>query len=278
MTKWFIGLALLATLSGCVGKKKYDALESALTTTQTDRDAQLGQRDAEIAELHGKVASLEAAIKQAELALQAREKQLEEARETSSKILADKGALATEVSRMKAALAELEARKAQTEARLKEFRDLLSRFKSLIDAGTLQVKIQDGRMVVALATDVLFASGSASLSDDGKKALTEVAQILAGIPDRSFQVEGHTDNVPIKTAQFPDNWALASARSLNVVQHLIANGMAGTSLSGASYADQRPVVSNDTKENRALNRRIEIVVVPDLSQLPGYDELQALSR
>jgi chemotaxis protein MotB len=69
---------------------------------------------------------------------------------------------------------------------------LLGKFKKLIDAGKLKVKIVDGRMVVELATDVLFDSGSAKLSDAGKAAIVEVSQVLATIGERSFQVEGHT--------------------------------------------------------------------------------------
>ncbi|MCB9668749.1 MAG: OmpA family protein [Alphaproteobacteria bacterium] len=191
-------------------------------------------------------------------------------------MLKDRGAMAAEVSDMRSALEELERRKAAADARLKEFRDLIERFRTLIDAGTLEVKIKDGRMLVAMATDVLFASGSADLSKDGKAALTEVANILSSIPDREFQVEGHTDDDPIRTAQFPSNWYLASRRALNVVQHMLDNGMPPERISGASFGEFRPVAPNDSKENKSLNRRIEIVVVPDLSQMPGYDELQAL--
>jgi chemotaxis protein MotB len=174
---------------------------------------------------------------------------------------------------MEKALRELEERKAQADARIAEFRSLLSRFKSLIDAGKLKVKIAYGRMVVELATDILFAPGSADLSPAGKTAIGEVAQVLAGIPEREFQVEGHTDNVPIKTSQYPSNWELASARALTVVKAMVESGLPPDRVSAASYADWKPIAPNDTPEGRASNRRIEIVVVPDLSSLPGFDEL-----
>jgi len=150
---------------------------------------------------------------------------------------------------------------------------LLRKFKKLIDAGKLKVKIVDGRMVVELATDVLFDSGSAKLSDAGKAAIVEVSQVLATIGERSFQVEGHTDNVPIATAQYPSNWELAAGRALTVMKTMIESGMPAARISAASYGDQRPVKSNDTAEGKAANRRIEIVLVPDLSGLPGFDEL-----
>lgn len=174
---------------------------------------------------------------------------------------------------MQAALADLLKRKQEADARIAEFRNLVSRFQKLIDAGKLRVKIVDGRMIVELATDVLFSSGSAALSRDGKAAIAEVAGILATIPDRKFQVEGHTDNVPIRTEQYPSNWELAAARSLTVVKTMLDNGMPGDRISAASFGDSRPALANDSPEGKRGNRRIEIVLVPDLSSLPGFDEL-----
>ncbi|MCB9673958.1 MAG: OmpA family protein [Alphaproteobacteria bacterium] len=275
----------MVALLGCVPKGKYLELEQQLATTKADLTAQVEERDVTIASLRGDIAKLEGEKKRLEESIAGKEKllaekesQLSDMREKNAKMLKDKGALAGEIDAMKLALAELQARKAQADARLKDFQDLLARFKKLIDSGTLQVKIVDGRMVVAMATDVLFASGSATLSKEGKEALTSVTEILASIPDRQFQVEGHTDNDPIATAQFPSNWFLASTRALNVVDHMLANGMSPDRISGASFGEFRPVAENDTKDHKSLNRRIEIVVVPDLSQLPGYDELQAIAQ
>jgi chemotaxis protein MotB len=202
--------------------------------------------------------------------------QLDAELEKSSRILADRGALRQEVADMKDAMRELQERRREAEARVAEFRQLVAQFRALIDAGTLEVKIVDGRMVVALATDVLFSSGSARLSEDGKAALSEVAAVLVTLSDRRFQIEGHTDDVPIKTERYPSNWYLASARALGVVTHLVDAGMSADQLSGASYAEFQPTASNETDEGRLANRRIEIVLVPDLDSLPGYEELEAL--
>jgi chemotaxis protein MotB len=176
---------------------------------------------------------------------------------------------------MRAAMADLETRRAAAEKVVATYKDLLSRFKTLIDAGTLQVKIVDGRMVVVLKTDILFSSGSAELSKEGKDALAQVAQVLAGF-DRNFQIEGHTDNVPIHSDKYASNWYLASARAIGVVDHLIASGMDPKRLSAASYGEFVPVAANDTADGKAQNRRIDIVIQPDLSQLPGFEELQSV--
>jgi flagellar motor protein MotB len=167
---------------------------------------------------------------------------------------------------------------AAAQARVAAYQDMLKRFQKLIDAGTLKVKIVNGRMVVELATDVLFASGKAELSPSGKGAIREVAVVLASIAERKYQVEGHTDNVPISTAQYPSNRVLASARAITVVQSMIEGGLASDKVSAASFGDTLPVSANDTAEGRAANRRIEIVILPDLSGLPGFQELQSLSR
>ncbi|HZA14098.1 MAG TPA: OmpA family protein [Myxococcaceae bacterium] len=179
-------------------------------------------------------------------------------------------------SSLEAALADLRKRKAETEARIAEFRSLIDKFKGLIDAGKLKVRISEGRMVVELATDILFPSGSAALSKDGESSITEVAKLLQSIPDRKFQIEGHTDDVPIR-GKYRSNWELASARSLTVLQAMLATGMPADRISAASYGDSKPARPNSSEENRAANRRIEIAVVPDLSTLPGFDELQRVA-
>ena len=196
-------------------------------------------------------------------------------RETAA-LLKDRTRLRASVSDMEQALRELARRKEASEARMASYRDLLQRFSVLIDAGRLSVKIVEGRMVVELATDVLFSSGSAKLSDQGGDALDDVAQVLASLGERTFQVEGHTDNVPIATERYPSNWELASDRALVVVRRLIAGGVSPAHISASSHAEHQPVSDNETAGGRAQNRRIEIVVVPDLSLLPGHEELNAL--
>lgn len=189
----------------------------------------------------------------------------------------DRGALKSSLDEMRKAMDEMKARQTEERKRLQEFADLTKRFKKLTDSGALSVRIIDGKMVVSLGADVLFPAGSARLSKDGQKAMREVSAQLAAIPGKRYQVEGHTDNQPISTAAFPSNWELASARAVAVVKTMIDNGMSPDRVSAASYADTKPVQVNDSVEGRAANRRVAIVVVPDLSSLPGYEELQKMS-
>lgn len=240
------GLFLIAMVAGCgVPKKDYEALNAkynAEVTRATQLEQQLGASNERQKALEGKAAELQSSV-----------------------------------AEMEQALAELRSRKAEADAQVAAFKDLLAKFRDLIDAGTLSVKIVDGRMVVALATDILFSSGSADLSPVGKESLAKVAAVLVSIPDRNFQVEGHTDNDPIKTAKYPSNWELASARAITVVRALNAGGLPPSRVSAASFAEHRPTASNDSKEGKLANRRIEIVVQPDLSSLPGFQQLSELT-
>jgi chemotaxis protein MotB len=268
-------LSCVVVLSGCVTQKTYDTLKA-------DRDGlgvSLEQRDKSLLELSAKEQRGQARARELEGQLAAEQGKVKDLTARIDKLSAEMAAVAKDKSRLQAsvedmtrALSELERRRAEAEARVKEFRNLLSRFRSLIDAGKLKVKIVDGRMVVVLATDILFASGSASLSKEGRAAVGEVAQVLASIP-RAFQVEGHTDNVPISSAQYPSNWELASARAITVLRAMIEAGLPAERVSAASYGETKPVAPNEP-ESRAQNRRIEITIVPDLSTLPGFEELK----
>ncbi len=285
-----VGLGLLS--SGCVTQKKYDALQAQLDATTRAMQTQIDDRDARIvdaerqlaaerekvAELQKRIEELGRHIVDLESQKSALEKERLDLQEQLAQTVKDRSRLKGSIDEMREALADLKARKAAAEARVAEFRGLLERFKPLIDTGRLRVKIVDGRMVVAMATDILFPSGSAALSKEGRDAIAEVAKVLASIEGRRFQVEGHTDDVPIRTAKFPSNWELAAARAIHVVKAMIDAGMPPERVSAASFAEYKPAASNDTKEGRAANRRIEIVLVPDLSSLPGFGELQRMSE
>lgn len=258
-------LMVMALSTGCVGKKKYDLL----LADYNDAQGLIEDLNRDIEDLQGQLETTTRKLEKAKA-------QVETLSAERGQLMADQDQLQSSVSEMQKALVELSQRKAEADGRINEFRNLISRFKALIDAGKLRVKIVDGRMVVELATDILFDSGSAQLSANGKVAIQEVAMVLASIPDRRFQVEGHTDNVPIRTAQYPSNWELAAARSVTVVKALVDAGLPPGRVSAASYAEFKPVVDNSTPDGRKGNRRIEIVVVPDLSALPGFEELKKL--
>jgi chemotaxis protein MotB len=169
---------------------------------------------------------------------------------------------------------ELEAlRKWKSDAanRMQTFREMSAKLQKMVDAGKLGVRVRDGRLVMRLPQDVLFPSGVANLSRDGELALMEVAVILRQFPERRFMVAGHTDNQPVKEA-FKDNWELSVARALVVTRFLIEAKMKAQNLVTAGYGEYDPIAKNAAPEGRAENRRIEIILLPDLSELPTLPE------
>ena len=164
----------------------------------------------------------------------------------------------------------------QARQRLEMFKNMLAKFKKMIESGKIKIKIVNNKMLVEMASAILFPSAKAKLSEEGEAALTEVGGILATISDREFQVARHTDNIPIKNRRFKSNWDLSTSRAVAVVRHLIDSGMDPDSLSAAGYAATQPVASNETAQGRAQNRRIEIVLQPNLDELPDLSSLEGM--
>lgn len=281
MMRFLLPLSLLvAAGSGCVTKADHMALQSELDATKSELSGsqeRVGSLEAEAEQLGATITELEAKIQAANEELARLEQQIAKGDQDMASLLKDRSRLKESIEDMAQALADQRRRRDEAEKRVSEYRDMLTRFKGLIEAGKLNVKIVDGRMVLTLPMDILFDTGKAKLSDEGKTALVEVGQELAKIADKEFQVEGHTDNVPIYNERFPSNWELASARALVVLKTLQGAGIAPGQLSAAAFGEFKPAVDNGTDEGKAKNRRIEIVIVPDLSNLPGYDELKALA-
>ena len=268
MTKKLFLCAALAgfLVEGCVSAGKHEKLQQDYDKTNSELSACKAQ-----------VATDEAKIREAEDKLHASDVVVKDLEAKLGSTSSAKHKLEGDVAEMRAAMDALNKQRSESEKRIQEFRDFVKKFKSLTDTGKLTVKIVNGQMVVTMSSDVLFASGSAHLSKAGTEAVEQVTTLLNSVPDRKFQVEGFTDNVPIKTASFPSNWELASARALTVVKTMMEAGMPADRVSAASFGDTHPVQSNDTETGKKANRRIEIVVVPDLSTLPGYDELQKMA-
>jgi flagellar motor protein MotB len=130
--------------------------------------------------------------------------------------------------------------------------------------GTVVLKIENGILLVNLAAEILFPSGSAELSNDGNMVIGKVAEGIGRIPYQVV-VAGYTDNVPIGkklSSRFANNWELAGARSAKVVSLLEEIGIESRRLISISFGENHAVASNDTAEGRAKNRRIEFRVIP----------------
>ncbi len=270
-----LGLVALISLAGaCVSSGKHDALKKQLDETRATLGGQITEKENRIKELDAQILELRAQGDKHQEEIKRLEVERTRLESELAGVIKDRTQLKESADEMRTALAETNKRKAEAEKRLAETRKLLGQLRAMIDAGKLKVKLVDGRMVLALPSDVLFASGSADLSPAGLQAIGEITNVLLTIPERKFQIEGHTDNVPIRTTRFPSNWELGAARAITILNTMVSVGMGPGRLSAASYGEFRPAAGNDSEQGRGQNRRIEIVVVPDLSLLPGFEELQ----
>jgi chemotaxis protein MotB len=263
-------LVLFATSTvGCVTSGKFDAKVAELGQSMAREKAlqdEVARQKQEIAELQKK------ADNQAALIGQLKDR-LAQLGQNVDQLASEKGKLAAGLEESEKRLEELRRQKAAAEARAATFRGLVEKLRSMIDSGQLKVSIRNGRMLIVLPNDVLFDSGRTDLRVAGQATLKQVAQVLAGFADRRFLVAGHTDNVPIHNARFPSNWELSTARAVEVAKLLIASGMKPENVGAAGYAEFDPVGSNGTPEGRAINRRIEIILEPNLSDLPSLEGL-----
>jgi chemotaxis protein MotB len=170
-------------------------------------------------------------------------------------------------------LASLRELKVQAEKRAAAFEELKAQLKEMIDSKQLEVQSRDGRLIVQLPAEVLFASGSADLSEDGKVALIKLSAALEKIPDRKFMVAGHTDSLmPMKGSKFRDNWELSTARAVTVTELLVTAKIDPKNLVAAGYGEFAPIAKNDSELGRKKNRRIELVLLPNIEELTVFDD------
>lgn len=185
--------------------------------------------------------------------------------------------LAKNLEEVNRALKEYQERAAQLERIKQRFEVLRDKLKKLTELG-LKVEIRRNRMVIRLPGDVLFASGDDKLRPDGKKVLDAVAEVIRNdkqLSGRYFQIAGHTDNKPLKGGRFGDNWGLSAMRAREVLIYLIApaeakeggGGLSQERLHAAGYGDTDPVGKNDTDTERQQNRRVELVLLPDVEEM-----------
>lgn len=128
----------------------------------------------------------------------------------------------------------------------------------------IEVSLEMRGLVIRFKDNALFDSGKASLKENSKKTLMFLADILKTeeFQNRSIKVEGHTDNVPIRTSRFPSNWELSTTRASNVVKFFINDSKISPSRLGASgYSEYHPIADNRTIEGRSKNRRVDIVIL-----------------
>jgi chemotaxis protein MotB len=229
---WVVGSVIAAALiaGGCVSKSDFEKLQA---DKNQEIDALAKEREA--------------------LAQQTRE--LQSQRAALEKQQSD---LRTELANLERQKSQLEAANQQTKS---QYDGLLSNLNEEVKKGQLQVRQYKDMLTVEVAEQLFFDSGKAALKDSGKEVLKKVGEALKGYEDKIVRVVGHTDNVPIATAQFPSNWELSAARATTVVRFLQSAGVPPERLSAAGRGEFSPIAPNDDAEGRRKNRRIEITLI-----------------
>jgi chemotaxis protein MotB len=168
-------------------------------------------------------------------------------------------------------LAELEKMMADKEAAMKKLKETLSKSLKAFEGKGLTVTERDGKVYVSMENKLLFESGSWTVGSEGKKAVDLVGKVLGDNPDISVLIEGHTDNDKITGTiggGVENNWDLSTKRATAIVNILSANAkVKKENLTAAGRGEYAPLMSNETAEGKAKNRRIEIILTPKLDEI-----------
>lgn len=165
-------------------------------------------------------------------------------------------------------LAELQAIINKQDSLLNALNDIVKKALLAFNSDEISVEMKNGKVYVSMSDKLLFKSGSAAVEDKGKEAIKTLADVLNKNPDIDVVIEGHTDNIPIKSGKYLDNWELSADRALSIVRMLAdENGVNPKRLEAAGRGEFYPKASNETAEGRAKNRRTEIILTPKLDEL-----------
>lgn len=269
------GLTALA-LNGCVSQGKYQLKE--------DEAKGLSGELGDLKQQYAKLAADNSALKadfdklKTEAAGLANEKQAltKDKSELEQVLKAKSDTLSKNISDLRQKVADLQGENRKLgdeiatlqkakEEKVKEvsstYEHLLENMKSEIAQGQVTISELKGKLTVNMEAAILFDSGKADVKPDGIAILLKMVPTLKEVKDKSIRIEGHTDNVPIRSALFPSNWELSAARAINVAKYLQQQGLDPANLSAAAFSEFKPVADNATKEGRAKNRRIEITLV-----------------
>ena len=271
MKRIIFALCLLIAVTSCVSKKKYMVAENGrLAALSRERvlNRNLGQQKDEIAKFKQQITDLMSDTTRLGQAIRDYRKSLYSnlsEQEKLNMLLKEKmEKLAEREATINKLQAEVDAQNARLQSLLNSVKDALLGFSS----DELTVTEKNGKIYVAMSDKLLFESGSAQVNKQGKEALGKLAEVLKKQHDIDVFIEGHTDNKPIKTVQFKDNWDLSVVRATSVVRILTKDyGVNPLQILPCGRGEFMPVDNNESVEGRAHNRRTEIIMAPKLDKL-----------
>ena len=280
-------------------KKEHNALSDENTTLKTDKNqleadknklqSELDKTKAERDKLAADYAATKKSLDNLKASYAALEKDSNDALEANinknrqllAELEAKQKALAAEQDRLNklkkdleassTRLAELEKMMADKDAAMKKLKETLSKSLKAFEGKGLTVTERDGKVYVSMENKLLFESGSWTVGSEGKKAVDLVGKVLGDNPDISVLIEGHTDNDKITGTiggGVENNWDLSTKRATAIVNILSANAkVKKENLTAAGRGEYAPLMSNETAEGKAKNRRIEIILTPKLDEI-----------
>ncbi len=251
-------------LTSCVAKKRYVFARDKAAQEEKDNLALNGRIDRlrdTVHSLHSQLAALGSENESANNALDRTNSQLNK---TASELNMTKEQIAAQRARLQQLQSFIDAQQKATADLKKRISDALVGFNS----SELTVTMKNGKVYISMQESLLFPSGSAAVNPKGKEALAKVATVLNTNSDINIDIEGHTDSIAIHTKQYPDNWALSTARATSIAHVLIDEyKVTPVKLIASGRSSYMPVASNSTPEGRAQNRRTEIILEPKLDEL-----------
>jgi chemotaxis protein MotB len=250
----FLSLIISLSFVSCVSSQKYKASEARANQLQNDKatvQSRLNDCNTQVNDLSNQKTAL---------------------MNENSLVLGDLKTLSAE---SKMTIADQAKRLKRLQDMIQAQKNVMTKLKnSIADAmmsyktDELNVYIKDGNVYVSLAEKLLFKSGSDVVDPKGKEALKSLALVINNTNDITVMIEGHTDNVPIKTKVFKDNWDLSTARATAIVRILtVDNGFDPNRITAAGRSQFHPIMPNEAIEGRAANRRTEVILSPDLKEI-----------
>jgi chemotaxis protein MotB len=279
-----LGVIVAAGLAACVTKGEHLKVTRALEKQVAEGRAEIARKADEVAALRRDLQTCRAEAKRHAGYLESQIKSCKETMEKWRELLKGEAgrvaALSREIGEKEAELfrrdREIKAKEEALQRSLERigrlegqverlrsiFDDLRDKLKVLVQAGKLSIRMSRGLLVLELPERILFPLGSAVLKADGKTAIENLTELLRPMKHR-WQIAGHTDD----TGNERYNWRLSVRRAQAVLDVMLKAGMPPEQLSVAGFGQYQPYVPNDSEENRALNRRTELLLVPDLEEL-----------
>ena len=284
-------LILIAfSLEACVSNRVFNGLESRYAQLKDNYNRQtksIENLNAEIKNLTEKFFTLESNLEETEDSLNQKQQKLEQLEssidflkqnsETALKErIVENEALMEKISERENELAERMTRVDELEGLIAQQKEAMQSLKEKISDALLNfenkgltVEARDGKVYVSMENKLLFRSGSWSVESKGQRAIDELANVLADNPDIAILIEGHTDNVPYGgQGPLKGNWDLSTKRATAIVNQLLENpDILPQNLTAAGRGEYLPIAPNSTREGRASNRRIEVVLSPQLDEI-----------